>query len=304
MISRNSSKKLIELASYFKVVAVTGPRQSGKTTLVRAIFPDKPYVTLEDPDQRIFALEDPRGFLSTFPEGAILDEVQRTPELFSYLQGVVDFDPNPGQFILTGSNNFLLQQSITQSLAGRVGYLQLLPFSLSELYPVAANIPGENSLILKGGYPPLYAPGIPIADLVIQAQRFNRVSAPIIYKYKIAIFCVIEQIAFARKQNINVVLRNSCIDTTKFISRLHFSGNIFPACSFKAGTPMMDPVYQFNLMYLAWAGLSIKYMNFISLNYPLTFWFIFFTTIYTILIFLGIGRTYIRKNWQGEDSCA
>jgi len=164
MISRNASKKLIELASYFKVVAITGPRQSGKTTLVRAIFPDKPYVTLEDPDQRKFALEDPRGFLSTFSEGAILDEVQRTPDLFSYLQGIVDFDSNPGQFILTGSNNFLLQQSITQSLAGRVGYLQLLPFSINELYPVADNIPDENSLILKGGYPPLYAPGIPIAD--------------------------------------------------------------------------------------------------------------------------------------------
>ncbi|MEB2786634.1 ATP-binding protein [Algoriphagus persicinus] len=164
MISRKATEKLIELATYFKVIAVIGPRQSGKTTLVRAIFSEKPYVTLEDPDQRRFALEDPRGFLSAFPQGAILDEVQRTPELFSYLQGIVDFNPQPGQFILTGSNNFLLQQSITQSLAGRVGYLQLLPFSLSEIYLSVEDIPDENSLLLKGGYPPLYEPGIPVKD--------------------------------------------------------------------------------------------------------------------------------------------
>ncbi|MEB2780180.1 ATP-binding protein [Algoriphagus sp. C2-6-M1] len=164
MISRKATEKLIELATYFKVIAVIGPRQSGKTTLVRAIFSEKPYVTLEDPDQRRFALEDPRGFLSAFPQGAILDEVQRTPELFSYLQGIVDFNPQPGQFILTGSNNFLLQQSITQSLAGRVGFLQLLPFSLSEIYLSVEDIPDENLLLLKGGYPPLYEPGIPVKD--------------------------------------------------------------------------------------------------------------------------------------------
>ncbi|MDO8965421.1 ATP-binding protein [Algoriphagus sp.] len=162
MISRRATEKLQELASYFKVVAVVGPRQSGKTTLVRSIFPHKPYVSLEDPDQRRFALEDARGFLSEFPEGAILDEVQRTPDLFSYLQGVVDSSPQPGQFILTGSNNFLLQQSITQSLAGRVGYLQLLPFSLTELYPEKAGIPSEDELMIKGGYPPLFEPGIPM----------------------------------------------------------------------------------------------------------------------------------------------
>lgn len=161
MITRKASEKLQELATYFKVVAIVGPRQSGKTTLVRSIFPDKPYVSLEDPDRRKFALEDARGFLSQYPEGAILDEVQRTPELFSYLQGVVDSNTQAGQFILTGSNNFLLQQSITQSLAGRVGYLQLLPFSLTELYPNQANIPSEDELMIKGGYPPLFQPGIP-----------------------------------------------------------------------------------------------------------------------------------------------
>ncbi|OOG78585.1 ATP-binding protein [Algoriphagus sp. A40] len=161
MISRKAEDKLLELATYFKVVAVVGPRQTGKTTLVRSIFSHKPYVSLEDPDQREFALEDPRGFLAGLPNGAILDEVQRTPELFSYLQGVVDPNPQTGQFILTGSNNFLLQQSITQSLAGRVGYLQLLPFSLVELYSGQKEIPSENQLMIKGGYPPLYEPGIP-----------------------------------------------------------------------------------------------------------------------------------------------
>ncbi len=161
MIIRKSSEKLLELAKYFKVVAVVGPRQSGKTTLVRDIFKDKPYVTLEDPDQRRFALEDPRGFLAGFQDGAILDEVQRTPELFSYLQGIVDPNPATGQFILTGSNNFLLQQSITQSLAGRVGYLQLLPFALTEIYPEQDAVLDDDSLLIKGGYPPLYDPGIP-----------------------------------------------------------------------------------------------------------------------------------------------
>lgn len=164
MISRNAAEKLLELARYFKVVAVVGPRQSGKTTLVRAIFSKKPYVSLEDPDQRRYAIEDPRGFLGGFPDGAILDEVQRTPELFSYLQGIVDPNQEAGQFILTGSNNFILQQSITQSLAGRVGYLQLLPFSLTEIYPDKVTIPNEDTLMLKGGYPPLFQPGIP-ADL-------------------------------------------------------------------------------------------------------------------------------------------
>lgn len=161
MIYRKASEKLLELATYFKVVAVVGPRQSGKTTLVRSIFPHKPYISLEDPDRRRYAIEDPRGFLGDFPEGAILDEVQRTPELFSYLQGIVDDKPTTCQFILTGSNNFLLQQSITQSLAGRVGYLQLLPFQLAEIYSKEQEVPDEDSLMLKGGFPPIYQPGIP-----------------------------------------------------------------------------------------------------------------------------------------------
>jgi hypothetical protein len=101
--------------------------------LVKLVFPDKPYMNLENPDMRNFASEDPRAFLNQFSKGAILDEVKRTPELFSYLQQVLDEDGKAAQLILTGSNNFLLQQSITQSLAGRVGYLNLLPFLYQKL---------------------------------------------------------------------------------------------------------------------------------------------------------------------------
>ena len=154
MILRVAQAELINLSKQYKAIAVIGPRQSGKTTLVKSGFPDKPYVNLENPDMRNFALEDPKAFLGQFPNGAILDEVQRTPELFSYLQQILDENDQTAQFILTGSNNFLLQQSITQSLAGRIGYLNLLPFSLSEIKAIA---PTEiHELLFKGFYPPLY----------------------------------------------------------------------------------------------------------------------------------------------------
>ena len=152
MIPRTAESELLKLTAQFKAVAVTGPRQSGKTTLVRAVFPDKPYVNLENPDFRRFAIEDPRGFLSNYPEGAILDEIQRTPEIFSYLQQILDEQNKPGMFVLTGSNNFLLQDNISQSLAGRVGYLFLLPLSLSEINSREK----ADMLIYKGGYPELY----------------------------------------------------------------------------------------------------------------------------------------------------
>lgn len=154
MILRVAQAVLINLASQYKAIAVIGPRQSGKTTLVRAVFPEKPYVSLENLEARSYALEDPKAFLNQFPHGAVLDEVQRTPALFSYLQQIIDESDQKAQFILTGSNNFLLQQNITQSLAGRVGYLHLLPFSLSEIQDVA---PAQiHELLFKGFYPPLY----------------------------------------------------------------------------------------------------------------------------------------------------
>jgi predicted AAA+ superfamily ATPase len=165
MIKRTAEKRLIHLNGMFKVVAVTGPRQSGKTTLVKNVFPDKPYVNLENPDVRRFSIDDPRGFLSEYPEGAIIDEAQRNPELFSWLQEIVDTKSEKGQFILTGSNNFLLNEKISQSLAGRVAYLNLLPFSLEE---IEGNFPGktENEHILQGFYPPIYDQQLPYDEWI------------------------------------------------------------------------------------------------------------------------------------------
>lgn len=133
MVPRILAQKLRKAARQFPVVTVTGPRQSGKTTLVRAVFPRYPYISLELPDQRAFALEDPRGFLSQFDGPVILDEAQRAPDLFSYIQVEVDERDRPGRFILSGSHNFLLLQTISQSLAGRCAILHLLPFSWAEL---------------------------------------------------------------------------------------------------------------------------------------------------------------------------
>lgn len=128
------------------------------------LFPDKTYLSLENPDIRRFAIEDPRGFLKRYETGAILDEVQRTPDLFSYLQEVLDTSSEPGRFILTGSNNFLLQQNISQTLAGRVAILNLLPFSTTELFSDSQTAPDENELIVKGLYPPVYDMNIPAED--------------------------------------------------------------------------------------------------------------------------------------------
>lgn len=157
MVERQATQKLLELAAQMKSVAVVGPRQSGKTTLCRHCFPEKPYVSLENPAQLRFALEDPQRFLAQFPDGAILDEIQRAPELFSWLQGILDEAPEKkGRFVLSGSNNFLLLEKITQTLAGRIGYLDLLPFSLQE-FPQRE---GLDDAIFRGGYPPILADGI------------------------------------------------------------------------------------------------------------------------------------------------
>ncbi len=160
MIERTLASKVTSLAQKFQVITLTGPRQSGKTTLVRATFPDLPYVSLEEPDIRQIALTDPRGFLSNYPNGVILDEIQNTPELFSYIQRIVD-ENRQIQFILTGSSNFLLMEKISQTLAGRTAVLHLLPFSLQELEPLADSY--EN-LIFKGQYPRIYDRTIPPPD--------------------------------------------------------------------------------------------------------------------------------------------
>ncbi len=133
MIPRHLAETVVRAARAYPVVTVTGPRQSGKTTLVRAAFPHMEYANLEMPDVRGWALEDPRGFLRRFSGGVIIDEAQRAPDLFSYIQGMVDEDPTPGRFILSGSQNFLLLDRISQTLAGRVSVQHLMPFSLQEL---------------------------------------------------------------------------------------------------------------------------------------------------------------------------
>lgn len=163
MIPRLATATLQRLAKGFPIVALTGPRQSGKTTLARQLFADKPYVSLENPDEREFAEQDPRRFLSRFEDGAILDEVQRCPSLFSWLQGVVDERQRMGDFVLTGSAQFDLMAGISQSLAGRVGRVELLPLSGAELGRTHA--PSSlDDMLLKGSYPALYDREVVPAD--------------------------------------------------------------------------------------------------------------------------------------------
>lgn len=159
MIDRLLASYLEQVFDKYPVLTVTGPRQSGKTTLCRAVFPNKPYVNLEALDQRQYATEDPRGFLAQFPDGAILDEFQRTPDLPSYLQGVVDDDGRSGLFVLTGSQNLQLANTVNQSLAGRTAVVTLLPLSVPEIGG-AAGKQAVNDLIFSGGYPRIYQAGL------------------------------------------------------------------------------------------------------------------------------------------------
>ncbi len=156
MIIREAKEKLLQLSNTFKAIAIIGPRQAGKTTLAKNTFPNKPYFSLENPDIRNFATDDPRGFLNSIQKGAILDEVQRVPHLFSYLQEILDESSEKGLFILTGSNNFLLQENISQTLAGRVAYLNLLPFTAQELKSKNFFPKTDEELLYKGFYPPIY----------------------------------------------------------------------------------------------------------------------------------------------------
>lgn len=159
MIDREAAETARRLAAGFPVVAITGPRQSGKTTLARKVFAGMPYLTLEDPDERARADADPRAFLARLDRGAVIDEAQRCPELFSYLQGVVDARGRVGEFVLTGSQQFALMSRIGQSLAGRVALLQLLPLSLAELAGAGLAPTGIDPLLWRGGYPALYGGG-------------------------------------------------------------------------------------------------------------------------------------------------
>lgn len=155
MIPRTLASVLHQQATQYPAITLTGPRQSGKTTLCRMCFPDKPYINLESPDVREHALTDPRDFLGRYPDGLILDEIQRTPDLLSYLQPLIDADPRPGRFILTGSQQFEVMSHITQSLAGRTTILKLLPLSIEELASDRP-LPDINTLLLRGFYPRIH----------------------------------------------------------------------------------------------------------------------------------------------------
>ncbi len=155
---------LLELAGRYPILTLTGPRQSGKTTLSRQAFPEKAYVTLENPAQREFATDDPVGFLARYPEGAILDEIQRAPELTSYLQGMVDEDPSPGRFLLTGSQNVVLMDAVSQSLAGRTALVELLPLDLAEVRRFPRPPTELESHLWTGGYPRIHDRGLPAAE--------------------------------------------------------------------------------------------------------------------------------------------
>ncbi|MFC1477840.1 ATP-binding protein [Candidatus Margulisiibacteriota bacterium] len=154
-IQRDITNKLIALSHQYPVITITGPRQSGKTTLVKKVFPNIPYYSLEDPDIRELAINDPRGFLQKSSEKMILDEIQRAPELLSYIQGIVDEKNINGQFILTGSQQFELVDSINQSLAGRTALLKLLPFTINEIESTRKKYSIDEYLI-NGFYPRIY----------------------------------------------------------------------------------------------------------------------------------------------------
>ena len=161
MYDRQIINKTVSLSRMFRVVSLTGPRQAGKTTLCKLAFPEYRYVSLEDPDMRVYARDDPRAFLDEYRSKVIIDEVQRVPEILSYIQTIVDEDAENGQFILTGSHQLELSQAVSQSLAGRAALLTLLPLSFEELG--LANLSMEQDL-LNGFMPGKHAQNVPVSD--------------------------------------------------------------------------------------------------------------------------------------------
>ena len=165
MITREIEPELLRLAATYPVLTVTGPRQSGKTTLCRKLFPDHAYRSLEDPDIRAWADKDPRAFIDGHEPGLVIDEAQRVPKLFSYLQTRVDEDRRPGRFIVTGSAQFQLLETVAQSLAGRTALASLLPLTVNELKGAGIK-PGLDETLLRGFYPQAYHEGIVPSELL------------------------------------------------------------------------------------------------------------------------------------------
>ena len=161
MIARKISEHLLTLLSMYPAVTITGPRQSGKTTLARSLLPDWNYVSLEDPEMREFCTLDCKGFLKTYPERTIIDEAQRVPNLFSYLQTHVDLAGKKGMYVITGSQNLNMMEAVSQSLAGRTSVLKLLPFSYEEMSEAGILPNGEEKQMFYGGYPRIFDAHIP-----------------------------------------------------------------------------------------------------------------------------------------------
>ena len=164
VIERDLAARLERAARSWPCVTLTGPRQSGKTTLCRTVFTRHRYASLEAVDVRAFASEDPRGFLAQFPEGAVIDEIQRVPDLLSYLQGLIDAEPQPGRWILTGSQNLALLDSVSQSLAGRTAVMHLLPLARSEVVRFAGHPESLDGALFAGGYPRIFDAGLDPAE--------------------------------------------------------------------------------------------------------------------------------------------
>jgi uncharacterized protein len=164
MVKRTISNRLLSLSKKIPILTITGPRQSGKTTLAKSVFPDYRYISLENPDNLDFALSDPKGFLNTYGQKIIIDEAQYAPKLFSYIQTIIDEKKENGLYVLTGSQNFLLHAKISQSLAGRVIIFNLLPFSNDELKSTKYKIDKLSDLIVKGFYPRIFDSGLNSSD--------------------------------------------------------------------------------------------------------------------------------------------
>ena len=156
MINRGISEIILKDINYYSVIGLTGPRQSGKTTLVRSLFPEMLYTNMEDLSQKEFAENDPKLFLDQSSRGMIIDEIQRVPALLSYIQTIVDENNSPGMYVITGSQNLLLMEHISQTLAGRISLFNLLPLSLREIYNKNRNIPSLEQVLYKGLYPGIY----------------------------------------------------------------------------------------------------------------------------------------------------